>query len=489
MSVRDKFKTQKLLWIALLLIFASTNGVWATTCATDSIGKRNIDGKEFIVYLVSGGETVYGISSKFHVPIDILMQHNPELVNGLKTAMILNIPYNKKLIDDHKTTRKVHKVQPGETLFAISRKYKIPLNNLLKWNGMELKAGQTIYVSSSSPQQEQPADDLNTKESEVTKEEIDAVALKEDKPEENKTDPKKDKTDPKKDTKPKEESNPTKEAPEKSNPQKQVVVQNGNGIKPNPYWTDELQPAPELGPKVKQRVMIIPYDPYLYFSDADAEIARASSIQQTKVRQVFRRRLNAMLQPKGYETIHLLGGLLKDSLGDLNKIYKSVTYNYQEILDNGTSQEDNFTPSDHGKKKKKGFGIKFVDNLAGSHSKAPTQDARDHRDSRYFGVQIKDPRFYEYFKVKYGIDIYVFINQFEVRTDYQTCLDRSSNKYQRNFLTHFSIFDSEGNQLAGNKITTYYHSNSNNVQKIVLDNMPQVAEQIMQQIPGPGGVK
>ena len=77
--------------IALFLVFSCTT-IFANT-PTDSIGKTTIDGKEFIIYMVSGGETIYGISTKYHVPIDQLMEHNPALVNGLKTAMILNIPY------------------------------------------------------------------------------------------------------------------------------------------------------------------------------------------------------------------------------------------------------------------------------------------------------------------------------------------------------------------------------------------------------------
>lgn len=425
----------------------------------DSIGRKSVDGKDFIIYMVSGGETIYGISTKFNVPIDQLMEHNPELVNGLKTAMILSIPYKPEEIENLRDNRKKHIVQPGETLYGISKKFNIALNDLLKWNGMELKAGQTLFLSPSG------TSDKEVKASEPDNKEFEEKEFVENKEEEKKEEPKEIVKEVKKE-----------EVKEEEKP-KEVFVST------NPYWTDEVKPAPELGPKLRKRVMIIPFDPYLYFSDADAEIARASNIQQTKVREVFRRRLNAMLEPKGYETIHLLGGVFKDSIGDLNKIYKSVNYNYQDILDNGGNhtEEQFLPPSD--KKTKTNPLLKIVDLNAASHSKNPVGNAMKSKDNRYFGVKISDPRFFDYFGKKYGIDYYVFINQFEVRTDYQTCLDRSSNKYERNFLTHFSIFDDKGNQLAGNKITTYYHSNSNNVSQIVLDNIPQVAEQIMQQVP------
>src|SRR5690606_22073933 len=40
----------------------------------------------------------------------------------------------------------VHKVQPGETFYGLSKKYNIPLGDLMKLNNIELKAGQEIVV-------------------------------------------------------------------------------------------------------------------------------------------------------------------------------------------------------------------------------------------------------------------------------------------------------------------------------------------------------
>src|SRR5690606_6251768 len=87
---------------------------------------------------------------------------------------------------------------------------------------------------------------------------------------------------------------------------------------------------PTLESKVKQRILVVPFDPYLYFSDADDEIARHSKIPRQNVRHVFRGRLNAMLAPEGYETINLLGGVYRDSVSELSTLYKSLSYGYQD---------------------------------------------------------------------------------------------------------------------------------------------------------------
>ena len=75
--------------------------------------------------------------------------------------------------------------------------------------------------------------------------------------------------------------------------------------------------------------MVIPFDPYLYFSDADHEIAAHSHIQSPEVRYAFRGRLDAMLKPQGYETIHVLGDVYRDSVNELRSLYKTLHYSYQ----------------------------------------------------------------------------------------------------------------------------------------------------------------
>src|SRR5690606_28196293 len=73
---------------------------------------------------------------------------------GLKVGQIINIPYNPAIVQQIRKSEDaiVHKVAAGETLFGISKKYNIPMNDLLKWNGMELKAGQEVVVGYKSQQ-------------------------------------------------------------------------------------------------------------------------------------------------------------------------------------------------------------------------------------------------------------------------------------------------------------------------------------------------
>ncbi|MBC5773854.1 LysM peptidoglycan-binding domain-containing protein [Pontibacter sp. KCTC 32443] len=324
----------------------------------------------------------------------------------------------------------VYMVQKGDTYYSLSRRFQIPLDSLQKWNNNQLQIGQSLYLK--RPGQ------LNTI----------AVAAK--------------------------------PAPAPKAPAKPADKQLTTAPATSPVSTSaSVSPVPtSAARKTKQRVMVVPFDPYLYFSDADDEIARHSKIPRQNVRHAFRSRLNAMLAPEGYETIHLLGGVYRDSVSELSRLYKSLSYSYQ---DNHKSKY-NTQPE---VKEEKGGVLNWVteqkEKLGIEGEPATVPVAKD--PNKHFGVKVKDPEFYTYFNNQYGIDYYVFINQFEVKTNYENCLDRAALNYEREFLVHYSIYNNKGELVSGNKIKVPYQSNINDVQRIVSDNMPNMAQRVLADLP------
>lgn len=429
----------------------------------DSIGFTKENGKFYVKYLVEPGETIYRISTKYGIPVSDLLEENPELEKGLKVGQVLLIPYSpeKKPAVEEETNAQYHTVEKGETFFSISKKLNIPVGDLLKMNNIELKAGQKIVVSrqssvasgqstTSNPKEEKKEEDLSfnstptkVKTTETTKKEIAPVVSSPQVP---------------------------KEEPKTTN----------NELRTVETKTEEPTPNRLEYNNSTKKIIVIPFDPYLYFSDADDEIAAVSKMHRTKVRQAFRKRLNAYLEPKGFETIHLLGGTAKDSTTDLNKAYSSISYTYDDVMMKAVRIEDKPDA-------KKTFGNvkKQTKNTEVSLQAATLQSrsmlAKD--EGKYFSVKIKDPNFFPFFNAKYQPDYYIFVSQFEVKTNYENCLDRARQNYERSFVTHFSIFDKSGTQISGGRIKNAYESNSNQIEKILADNIPSIAEKIMAEIP------
>lgn len=465
----------------LSLFFALSVSLFAMPpdAPKDSIGVAKLGAKIHVRYLVSPGETIYGISTKYHVAVSDLLEINPELENGLKVGQVILIPYDAEAISAEQKkasklqmpagkndTRVVHTVQPGETLYSLAKKYNVSVSDLMKWNNLDLKVGQEVLV-------ELPAPVASDKKPIPTSSQASEPAAVASEPAPLKTQ-----------TASQEKQEKITPAPVEQVSQKIVTVK--EAVKTPVVIPDKVAAAaPERYDfdSSMQQVLIIPFDPYLYFSDADDEIAARSNINRTKVRQVFRRRMNALLDHPGYENIHLLGGRAQDSLTDLNKIYGSVTYNYQEILYNPAYVPSKNSELPQSKKTDKNWFEKQKDKIIPEESSSKTPVAKD--NGKYFGVIIKNPEFFTYFNNKYNIDYYIFVNQFEVKTNYENCLDRAAQNYERTFTTHYSIFDASGKQIAGNKFRTHYNSNSNDVMQIVGDNMQKITARILADLPPP----
>ena len=478
----------------LVLAFIFCGFIASYASIQDSIGTVVLGEKEYIQYMVSPGETIYRISTKYGVSISTLLELNPDLENGLKVGQVIRIPYKKAYVAAQKekvvqeellavNDNSVHEVLPGETLYSISKKFGVTVGDLLKWNGLELKAGQAIYVANPSTNDKEVVSNQSTSTvNPVRQHQTKSAEIVVEKPQVTKpiiTEP----------------SAPTTS---KATP-KAVVVEKPVIKEPEVPTNEPLAPKMnvyDFNPNYKQ-VLIVPFDPHLYFSDADDEIAQASHVPRNHVREVFRRRLNSLLDPRGYETIHLMGGRFADTLADLNKIYSSVNYNYEEILESefntaDTRHSDNqIKPTEEPANKFSAMMNKAKDKVgqqpqATNAHNAAIAKKEEKFEGKFFGVKIKDPKFFEYFHNKYSIDYYVFVNQFEVVTDYEHCLDRAAQNYQRYFITHYSIFDKEGNPIAGNKYKVYYDSNSNDIERIVADNVLKISQRILNDLPAPG---
>lgn len=375
-------------------------------------------------------------------------------------------------------------VQQGDTYYSLSRRFSIPLDSLQKWNGTQLQMGQTLYLTNrkakakttaakpaatpaaqASIASQQPKATVQPSTAQPAQT---AVA----KPNPQAAKPATVKAEP-------QTARPATTPPAQS--AKAVSATNATGPARTQVSTSAAASTlPTLESKEKQRILVVPFDPYLYFSDADDEIARHSKIPRQNVRHVFRGRLNALLAPEGYETINLLGGVYRDSVSELSTLYRSLSYGYQDNKQSrynhqpAIKSKERENALDWVKRKKNDLNIK-----GGQPATVPV--AQD--ENKHFGVKVKDPKFFSHFNGQYGIDYYVFINQFEVKTNYENCLDRATWNYERDFLVHYSIYNSQGELVSGNKVKVPYQSNMNDVQRIVSDNMPNMAKRVLADLP------
>ncbi len=118
----------------------------------DSVGTEVINGRLFVIHKVDEKETLYSLSRRYGAPIAQILEFNPTADAGLVVGQILKIPYNKRL--QHKTNQiTVHKVAEKETLFSISRLYQVSVEEIKQWNNLSdntLAIGQELIIKKTN---------------------------------------------------------------------------------------------------------------------------------------------------------------------------------------------------------------------------------------------------------------------------------------------------------------------------------------------------
>ncbi|MCX7743951.1 MAG: LysM peptidoglycan-binding domain-containing protein [Flavobacteriales bacterium] len=142
-------------WVVRLFFATSClmlNFIFSYAQQTEIIG-----GRKFYVHKVQPKETVYGISKQYGVSQDTIFYYNKSAISGIKIDQILKfpVPVNEKTNSNGEQkeskliTLKEHAVQEGETLYGISRKYGITVEDIITHNPQVksgLKAGEVIRI-------------------------------------------------------------------------------------------------------------------------------------------------------------------------------------------------------------------------------------------------------------------------------------------------------------------------------------------------------
>lgn len=128
-----------------LLVLASIS-FFNPSIQKDSIGVEIINGKTFVVHKVIQGETLYSISKRYGVTVDQILEYNPTADSGLEINQILKVPYVPR---PKQPQGMVHKVAEKETLYSISKLYGVSVEEIKQWNNLsdtDLTVGRELVI-------------------------------------------------------------------------------------------------------------------------------------------------------------------------------------------------------------------------------------------------------------------------------------------------------------------------------------------------------
>jgi len=102
---------------------------------------------QFIHHIVKKGETLFGISKRYKVSIEDISRINPDVESGLILNQEVLIPKREgvdttQIVNQNDSTRYIyHQVKPKEGLYSISRLYNIPIQSIEELNKDVIASG------------------------------------------------------------------------------------------------------------------------------------------------------------------------------------------------------------------------------------------------------------------------------------------------------------------------------------------------------------
>ena len=234
-----------------------------------------------------------------------------------------------------------------------------------------------------------------------------------------------------------------------------------------------------------KRILLVPYNPQMYISDSDYDIARVSKREIKEMRERFRLGLDISLQAvflTGYDSHSLLRDTNLAAQSEIQAIYNHSKYAYavpERVLQQ-LAEEDGQPFYKAIFKKKKPEPAPPEKGLTAPDQK---QDPRIKDSDRYLNIQITDPKLLPALADKYGVDLFLFINQFEIQTDFNDCIDLQNKVYNRKIKVHYSMFNALGQQVGGDVVETRFPSNINEAEEIIGRSFPELSREMLKQVP------
>ena len=165
---------KKVFCVAVFFTLLQEGSALAGSMPVDSVGLEKRNGKNFVVHKVVPKETLFALSRKYNVPVNQIVDANPNIQSGLTIGQIVYIPSKAPLKSPEPVApiiknstpstpytyvidakgNKVHQVVPKQTLYSIARMYNITMADIRKWNNLtsdNLTVGADLIVGMGKP--------------------------------------------------------------------------------------------------------------------------------------------------------------------------------------------------------------------------------------------------------------------------------------------------------------------------------------------------
>lgn len=214
----------------------------------------------------------------------------------------------------------------------------------------------------------------------------------------------------------------------------------------------------------KHKIMLIPFENRMYLSEIDMQINKESKLSAKQIKATMRDGLNEQfykkLKPK-MGVVDLMEDTAKTKK-DLENIYQYLGYQYQKVPD----QANYKAPGKEKDEKTLDKGQLVVESNS---------------DARFMNAKLKNATLVPYLNGKYKTDLFLFINELDIRSMNSIPGDFSSTA-TRKIVLHYTVYTVDAKEINSGIAEVALPVNVNNPAKIIGTYFSQLADQVTARI-------
>lgn len=211
----------------------------------------------------------------------------------------------------------------------------------------------------------------------------------------------------------------------------------------------------------KHKIMLIPFESRMYLSEIDFMINKESKLNAKQIKALMRDGINDQLYKKlksKMPVVDLLDDTVKTKK-DLANVYEYLSYEYQKVPD-----QENYKPPVNEKTEK---GISKGQLIVETNT-----------DVRFMNAKLKNATLVPYLYGKYKTDLFLFINELDIKSFNSSPSDMLSNN-NRKILMHYTIYTYDAKEINSGLAEVDLPATVNNPTKIINSYFSQLADIIV----------
>ncbi|MGZ4098252.1 MAG: hypothetical protein ACXVNM_05205 [Bacteroidia bacterium] len=213
------------------------------------------------------------------------------------------------------------------------------------------------------------------------------------------------------------------------------------------------------------KVMLIPFEPKLYLSEIDHNINSETKLTAKEIKYKFRDGLNEQLyksfKAQKYNVVDLMDDTIKYKK-DIEGIYQYLGYEFQKVPD-----QNNYQPPKKEKDQKK--------------IEKGQLNVESNSDSRFMNAKITNAKVVPLLYGKYKTDIFVFINQLEIKSsNSKGPAELGEDNGNRRIVVHYTVYTYDAKEINSGIAEEEFEAALNNPKKIIDKHFSKIANLIVQ---------